>query len=855
MLGMLLLILGSTANALTIKQTTRISWQPPTIEKTIGNGSGATRDETFTFVSNNKLTNVVIWVTPELRPFLRVEPEKFDNIQAGVPYNVKAHFVIPPRALEGIREGTVHLRLGNATLPNTLKVKVNVDYAGNVIPNTTHVLPETTTRYLTLVTPERLVFSQITPDLTLLSPGSVIASGVTSTTPHGFLREVASIETVGNGIVVHTLPAALADAIQHGSIHLSEHLIPSDALSGLALQGGALRVPTRALANALSQEGFYVAMNDVILYDEDGDRTTTTNDQIRANGSVSVDPLFDFDIDLDGFQLKSVRYFVNTTQQAEIELTALIRAASDFKIEVSRYHLPPITVYAGFLPVVIEPVLTLNVGLDGEVSAGVTAGVTEQAVVEGGLAYENGSWIPLGQDPSVTLDYSPPTVTAGFDAKAYAGPQLSLLIYGAVGPYADPKAYLELNTDVFGTPWWELYGGLELGIGIRFEILAREIVDYYDPAVVGYRRLLAQATSPPPILGGFISGSVKDAVTRLPLSGVTVQASAPLLPGSTAITDANGSYRMEIVGGTIYTVEFSRAGYLPALYSAVSVDLGATTFLEAVLQVDQNHAGPGDIAGRALNALTGIGIGNLQIVLRSGINVTSGAITATTLTSNDGSYGFNDVPAGQYTGQVSGAGYTSSFFTVLSIGGTLTGNQNVAVTPVLSAGETRIVLTWGATPSDLDSHLTGPLPDGSRFHMYYPYSGNYSPWPEFVTLDLDDVTSYGPETTTILQQNEGVYRFSVHDYSNGGSTSSTALTNSGAQVRVYRGSNLIATFNVPSNQAGTLWTVFELNGNTITPVNSLTFLSSSSTIQRFSVMALDSGADNWSLADLPPKGN
>ena len=33
------------------------------------------------------------------------------------------------------------------------------------------------------------------------------------------------------------------------------------------------------------------------------------------------------------------------------------------------------------------------------------------------------------------------------------------------------------------------------------------------------------------------------------------------------------------------------------------------------------------------------------------------------------------------------------------------------MTPILPAGETRIVLTWGEFPSDLDSHLTGPAPD------------------------------------------------------------------------------------------------------------------------------------------------
>ncbi len=98
---------------------------------------------------------------------------------------------------------------------------------------------------------------------------------------------------------------------------------------------------------------------------------------------------------------------------------------------------------------------------------------------------------------------------------------------------------------------------------------------------------------------------------------------------------------------------------------------------------------------------------------------------------------------------------------------------------------------------------------------------------------MDDTTSYGPETTTIYKQIDGIYRFSVHDYSNRSSVTSTTLSNSNAEVKVYRGNSLVATFNVPTNQVGTEWTVFEMNGNTIIPVNTLKNESNSSNINSF----------------------
>lgn len=144
-----------------------------------------------------------------------------------------------------------------------------------------------------------------------------------------------------------------------------------------------------------------------------------------------------------------------------------------------------------------------------------------------------------------------------------------------------------------------------------------------------------------------------------------------------------------------------------------------------------------------------------------------------------------------------------------------------------------IILTWGSTPPDLDAHLTGPLPDGTRFHMYYLLSEDMygTEWPDYVTLDVDDDNGYGPETIIILQQIAGIYRFSVHDSESSGNPNSTALSNSGAQVQVYKGSFLLETFHIPTNQIGNLWTVFEMDGNTITLVNALTNQSDEEQIQ------------------------
>jgi hypothetical protein len=580
----------------------------------------------------------------------------------------------------------------------------------------------------------------------------------------------------------------------------------------------------------MAGEGFYISISNVVLYDEDNN-PDTTNDQITANGSISFDPWFDFGIAIRNFQLKEARIIFNLNEEAELRIETKVSILDIHKkYELYRYNFTPIVVWVGFVPVVITPIITVNVGIDGEISVGVGVCVSQNASLSAGLRYDRSlGWRPVGEH-TLGFDFDLPSISLGCKVKGYAGPQLSLLLYGLVGPYCTVNGYLELDADLLRTPWWILYGGLEAGAGIRFEVLGREIVDYYNPSVIGYRRILAQASAE--IETGILRGSVKDAVTGEPIRDVRVQVyENPLVVEG--FTDEIGIYQLEVPAGEGYRVEFHKQGYLSETYYGVNVAADGTSHLETVLQVDTEHGGTGGVSGTIRNALTGNGVGGMSIVLREGINVISGAIAASTTTASNGTYSFTNLDAGSYTAEVSGASYNTTYFTIVCVGSTETGDQDATVTPVLSTDEVRVILTWGETPRDLDSHLTGPLPDGTRFHMYFPLAetNDGSLWPEYVKLDLDDVTSYGPETTTIYQLLNGTYRFSVHDYTNSYSTSSTALSNSGAQVRVYRGSELIETFNVPAQQGGTVWTVFEIRNGSIVPINTFSYESGSADIQ------------------------
>lgn len=134
-------------------------------------------------------------------------------------------------------------------------------------------------------------------------------------------------------------------------------------------------------------------------------------------------------------------------------------------------------------------------------------------------------------------------------------------------------------------------------------------------------------------------------------------------------------------------------------------------------------------------------------------------------------------------------------------------NFTYALSPVMqNLDGLRAVLTWGETPRDLDSHLT--FPDN---HVFYVEKNG-----DNANLDVDDTTSFGPETITIEQKYDGQrYVYAVHDFTNGSGNrkDSKEMGFSNARVEVYVGQTLIRTYRVQPDTTATSWVVFGIDEN------------------------------------------
>ena len=175
--------------------------------------------------------------------------------------------------------------------------------------------------------------------------------------------------------------------------------------------------------------------------------------------------------------------------------------------------------------------------------------------------------------------------------------------------------------------------------------------------------------------------------------------------------------------------------------------------------------------------------------LRSGWNNISGEYIVDihgkeciSTTDSQGQFSFH-LPIGAYTAEISKDGYITGYCNMIASSEAGTGIQTFVLTPVLSEDEYRIVLTWGSAPNDLDSHLTYYVGASQQMHVYYGDKMGWYAGEVVASLDLDDISAFGPETVTLTLDTSlienGVFKYSVHKYSSSGT-----FAQSDAVVRV-----------------------------------------------------------------------
>lgn len=286
----------------------------------------------------------------------------------------------------------------------------------------------------------------------------------------------------------------------------------------------------------------------------------------------------------------------------------------------------------------------------------------------------------------------------------------------------------------------------------------------------------------------------------------------------TTKTNTDGKYELLAVNEGQYTVKAMGNGYNE---STMDVNLTSNKTQDFII------AGNANVNGTIINSQTGSGLANATVSVMRASTSKELIVEFVVITDSYGNYELLGAAIGIFTITFEADGFFIRTIEGISFvdGDNTVEQQTIVEEP--EEGTYRIVLSWGENPYDLDSHLTGPNGD-ARFHIFWANSsfdeGN-------INLDVDDIHSYGPETITIKDFTDGMYRYSIHNYSDQSTMGGAAIETSPTKVEIFNYDGLVSTFIAPAfTGEGNTWRVFEMTASgdniTIQPIN--TYLQASS---------------------------
>jgi len=344
------------------------------------------------------------------------------------------------------------------------------------------------------------------------------------------------------------------------------------------------------------------------------------------------------------------------------------------------------------------------------------------------------------------------------------------------------------------------------------------------------------------------SGIIFDIQTQIPIlnASITMVDSA----GNTisTVSDVNGSFSLTVETMRVYDITVVASGYETQFVPSIPSFVFSETSVGNIPMFPENSSSITTLSGTVIDGRTSnTGISGVTLTFRDGFGERISSSELQVVTDSDGSYSI-EVPTGIYSVALSHPEYYNTFNDIAAFGDT--SSEDFSMLSDLSGAEVTdffatITLNWDENPRDLDSHLTGPIPNSTeRFHMAYynqvilaEGSGlvyeegeyeyeNRTPCQngELASLDRDRTDSYTgllPETTTICNvQNGGLYKYYVHHYSG-----ENTMSYGNAEVTVSTKNGTPRTFSAPSIASvgdHDIWHVFNIDSDgNIFPINEI----------------------------------
>jgi photosystem II stability/assembly factor-like uncharacterized protein len=285
--------------------------------------------------------------------------------------------------------------------------------------------------------------------------GEVVTGCITESTPYGLLRKITKVTQADGGYILATEPAKLDEVILEGEITVEDKKITPDMVKTITTEPGVV-------FNELKS-------TNLVGFDFSFEKKLA--DGVTVYGSAFFDLSFNFSLDID---VAPPDLYIKSSIEVDQRGSIGVKAKGSWsakRIKIAEIEFVPWTIMVGPVPVVFVPRVALILDAEaGNVSYEVVSFASESINSELGIEYKDDDWHLINEcNPSHTINY--PEITGNADFTVKCGPEVSLKLYNAAGPYFNILAYSTLKAETINDNYdLNFILGLEANAGLQVEV-------------------------------------------------------------------------------------------------------------------------------------------------------------------------------------------------------------------------------------------------------------------------------------------------------------------------------------------------------------------------------------------------
>ncbi len=324
-----------------------------------------------------------------------------------------------------------------------------ITYSGNVV-----FLGERELTLLIEITPEQIVFSGKTGEISKITEKSILVLSVSDKTPYGALRRVSSIQSSGDLLKITTVEALLPDVIKEGKVNLKKRLLEKDFRVKSKAEGVKIRETDKSF------DGLALTLNNFNIY-ENGTRSAV------INGAAGITADINIGLEFESNRLKKIDHSTSLYKIDEVTFISTGAVSGTEEKTAAEFIHSPVIIDS----LIFVAEIKIYCGFEGATLSSLTSGVRQDRSLLAGGQYLNTVWSDNQLSHTENFDYIKPMVTDNANIRIFTGPEIRILLFGIPVQTIKADGYFSVNAQGSVSTKWKLFSGLNGQITINKEIL------------------------------------------------------------------------------------------------------------------------------------------------------------------------------------------------------------------------------------------------------------------------------------------------------------------------------------------------------------------------------------------------